>query len=75
MFDRDRLRLEAPKVPEFAQSNFRDESGEDPLKHIKGNQFIRSCATLSFKRDDQDRITGFSLDLGGDLIGLEFIRR
>jgi CubicO group peptidase (beta-lactamase class C family) len=75
VFDKDHLRLDAPKVPEFAQSNFRDETGEDPLKHIKGDQFMRSCATLTFKRDDQDKITGFGLDVGGDLIGLRFIRR
>ena len=74
-FDKDHLCLDAPKVPEFAQSNFKDETGEDPLKHIEGDQFMRSCATLSFKRDDQDKITGFSLDVGSDSVGLEFIRR
>ena len=75
VFDKDHLRLDAPKVPEFAQSNFKDETGEDPLKHIEGDQFMRSCATLSFKRDDQDKITGFSLVVGSDSVGLEFIRR
>jgi len=71
----DRLCLQAPRLPDIYQVNFRDPQGENGLKHIVGDEFMRSYGTIAFARDDGGTITGFSVNVGDDLRDLQFRRR
>jgi CubicO group peptidase (beta-lactamase class C family) len=68
----DRLCLEAPRLPDIFQVNFRDPEGENGLKHIVGDQFMRSYGTMEFARDDSGKVTGFSINVGDDLRDVRF---
>jgi CubicO group peptidase (beta-lactamase class C family) len=69
----DRLCLQAPRLPDIFQVNFRDPEGENGLKHIVGDEFMRSYGTIEFARDDSGKVTGFSIN-AGDLRDLRFRR-
>ncbi len=71
----DRLCLKAPRVPDLFQSNFRDPPGENVLKHMAGDRFIRSYGMLEFCRDENEKIAGFALHAGDNLKNLRFCRR
>jgi len=69
----DGLCLEAPRLPDIFQVNFHDPEGENGLKHIVDDQFMRSYGTIEFARDDSGKVTGFSVN-AGDLRDLRFRR-
>lgn len=71
----DRLCLKAPRVPELFQRNFRDPPGENVLKHMAGDRFIRSYGTIEFCRDDGGKIAGFAIHAGDNLKNLQFSKR
>jgi hypothetical protein len=71
----DRLCLKAPRVPELFQRNFRDPPGENVLKHIAGDRFIRSYGTIEFCRDDGGKVAGFAIHAGDNLKNLQFSKR
>jgi hypothetical protein len=71
----DRLCLKAPRVPELFQRNFRDPPGENVLKHMAGDRFIRSYGTMEFSRDNNGKIAGFALHAGDNLKNLKFCKR
>jgi CubicO group peptidase (beta-lactamase class C family) len=71
----DRLCLKAPRVPEVFQRNFRDPPGENVLRHLGGDRFVRSYGMVEFSRDDNGKIAGFTLHAGGDLKNLRFSKR
>lgn len=69
----DGLCLQAPRLPDIFQVNFRDPEGENGLKHIVGDEFMRPYGTIEFARDDSGKVTGFSVN-AGDLRDLRFRR-
>jgi len=69
----DGLCLQAPRMPDIFQVNFHDPQGENGLKHIVGDEFMRSYGTIEFARDDSGKVTGFSVN-AGDLRDLRFRR-
>ncbi len=71
----DRLCLKAPRVPELFQRNFRDPPGENALKHMAGDRFIRSYGTIEFCRDDNGKTAGFAVHAGDNLGNLRFSKR
>jgi len=71
----DRLCLKAPRVPELFQRNFRDPPGENVLKHMAGDRFIRSYGTMEFCRDDSGKIAGFAIHADHNLKNLKFSKR
>jgi len=71
----DRLCLKAPRVPELFQRNFRDPPGENVLKHMAGDRFVRSYGTIEFSRDDNGKIAGFAIHAGDNLKNLKFGKR
>jgi hypothetical protein len=71
----DRLCLQAPRVPDLFQRNFRDPPGENVLKHMDGDRFIRSYGAREFSRDPNGKIAGFALHAGDDLKNLRFSKR
>jgi hypothetical protein len=71
----DRLCLKAPRVPDLFQCNFRDPPGENVLKHMDGDRFIRSYGGIEFSHDANGKIAGFALQAGGDLKNLRFRKR
>ncbi len=71
----DRLCLKAPRVPDLFQRNFRDPPGENALKHMAGDRFIRSYGAIEFSRDPNGKIAGFALHAGEDLKNLRFSKR
>lgn len=70
----DRLCLKAPRVPDPFQRNFRDPPGENALKHMDGDRFIRSYGAVVFWRDPDGKIAGFTLR-AEDLKNLRFSKR
>jgi len=68
----DQLCLRAPIVPDIFQSNFRNEGGEDVLRHMVGDQFMRCYGTIHFTRDNKGKIEGFAINVGPDLKDLRF---
>lgn len=71
----DQLYFQAPAVPDVFQHNFRNENGEDILKHVDADKFKRSYGTIDFSRDNAGKITGFAFNQGGDLKDLMFTKR
>jgi CubicO group peptidase (beta-lactamase class C family) len=71
---REGLCLQAPPIPEVFQRNFRDPQGENALRHMAGDQFMRSYGTVEFSRDENGRIAGFTVTTGPDLNDLKFRR-
>jgi CubicO group peptidase (beta-lactamase class C family) len=68
----DRLCLKAPRVPDLFQRNFRDPPGENVLKHMAGDRFIRSYGTMEFCRDGSGKIAGFAIHADDNLKNLKF---
>lgn len=71
----DRLYLKAPRVPDLFQRNFRDPPGENVLKHMAGDRFIRSYGTMEFCRDGSGKIAGFAIHADHNLKNLKFSKR
>ncbi len=70
----DQLCLKAPRVPHIFQFNFSDPDGENVLKHMVGDQFMRCYGTIHFRRDDKGKVTGFAINAGPNLKDLKFSR-
>jgi CubicO group peptidase (beta-lactamase class C family) len=68
----DRLCLKAPRVPEVFQRNFRDPVGENALRHLGGDRFVRSYGMVEFSRDDNGKIAGFTLHAGPEFKNIRF---
>jgi CubicO group peptidase (beta-lactamase class C family) len=68
----DRLCLKAPRVPEVFQRNFRDPPGENVLRHLGGDRFVRSYGMVEFSRDDNGKVAGFALHAGPDFKNIRF---
>jgi CubicO group peptidase (beta-lactamase class C family) len=68
----DQLCLKAPRVPEVFQRNFRDPPGENVLRHLGGDRFVRSYGMVEFSRDDNGKIAGFALHAGPDFKNIRF---
>ncbi len=71
----DRLCLKAPRVPEMFQRNFRDPQGENVLRHLGGDRFVRSYGMVEFSRDDHGKIAGFTLHAGPEFKNIRFCKR
>lgn len=69
------LCLKAPRVPEVFQRNFRDPPGENVLKHLGGDRFLRSYGMMEFARDNTGKITGFALHSGPEFNNIRFRRQ
>jgi len=72
--NQDQLYLKAPRVPDVFQFNFSDPDGQNILKHMVNDEFMRCYGTIGFSRDDNGKITGFSINAGGNLKDLRFSR-
>jgi hypothetical protein len=68
----DQLCLKAPRVPEAFQRNFRDPPGENVLRHLGGDRFVRSYGMVEFSRDDNGKIAGFTLHAGPEFTNIRF---
>jgi len=68
----DQLYLKAPRVPEVFQRNFRDPPGENVLRHLGGDRFVRSYGMVEFSRDYNGKIAGFALHAGPDFKNIRF---
>jgi CubicO group peptidase (beta-lactamase class C family) len=71
----DRLCLKAPRVPEVFQRNFRDPPGENVLRHLGGDRFVRSYGMVEFSRDDNGKIAGFTLHAGPEFKNVRFYKQ
>lgn len=74
--DGDRLRLEgAPKASREQQYNFKDDNEEDPLRHVEGDKFLRSCGEVTFTRDEQGKVIGLIIGIAPAKLSQEFVRK
>ena len=71
----DRLCLKAPRVPEVFQRNFRDPPGENVLRHLGGDRFVRAYGMVEFSRDDNGKIAGFALHAGPEFKNIIFYKQ
>jgi len=63
ILDKDQIFVRVPRA------------SDDPLQHIDGDKFTMSKGDITFLRDDQSKIIGFTLDVNTERLSFKFTRK